>query len=205
MRVRRFPPIALLLLAACANSPMTETGFLDDYQGLRPSPEWQVPGVPDGVFLDLAEGYQPQDYDAVLIEPVVFSQTDQVEFEPEWEEKVELAAYFTEQLRQTLGADYELIDQPRPGALRVRAAITSVNPIHVWTNIVMVVLLVPSDMGGISGEMEVTDAISGQRVAALTTCRDGTPFLILECFSRFGHARHGMEKWSVMLSRILGA
>jgi uncharacterized protein DUF3313 len=182
---------------------MTETGFLDDYQSLRPAPEWQVPGVPDGVFLDLAVDFDRQDYHSILIDPVVFRQTDQVDFVPEAAEQAELTAYFTQQLRATLGADFKLVEEPLPGTLRVRAAITSVNPIGVWTNIFMVILLVPSDMGGISGEMEIVDAISGQRVAALTTCRDGTPFLILECFSRFGHARHGMEKWSVMLAELL--
>ncbi len=195
MRIVRGVVVVCGLLGACANSPMTETGFLGDYSGLKETPELQVGGVPDGVRMELDPGYRPEAYDAVYVEPVLPP--------PDYDGEEDLAAEFREILVQTLGRSYRVVDAPRPGVLQIRAAITSVNPEKVWLNILTVVLLVPFDMGGISGEMEVLDGGDHHRIAAFTTCRDGTPFLLLECFTRYGHARHGMKKWARMLREVL--
>ena len=98
---------------------------------------------------------------------------------------------------------FEIIDEPRPGAARVRLAITDVNPSSVWVNVVGIVLVVPPDMGGVSGEMEIVDAETGERLVAMTATREGTPFLLIECFIRHGHACHGVKKWAGELSRLM--
>ena len=77
------------------------------------------------------------------------------------------------------------------------------NPSNVWVNIVGIILVVPPDMGGISGEMEVVDSASGERLAAMTATREGTPFLVLECFTKHGHAHHGVKKWARDLACLL--
>jgi hypothetical protein len=40
------------------------------------------------------------------------------------------------------------------------------------------------------------DGSDRRRLLAMTATREGTAFLLLECFSRFGHAEHGMRKWA---------
>ncbi len=37
----------------------------------------------------------------------------------------------------------------------------------------------------------------------MTTCRDGTPFLAVECFNHLGHARHGIKKWARLVRDLL--
>ena len=114
-----------------------------------------------------------------------------------------LTQAFEKRLRNALEDDFEIVGEPRPETLRIRAAITEADPSWVWLNIVGVILVVPPDMGGISAEVEVLDALTGERLIAMTARRDGTVFLLLECFSTWGHARHGMKKWSRILASIL--
>ena len=55
-------------------------------------------------------------------------------------------------------------------------------------------------MGGISGEMELQDGMSKETLVAMVAHRDGSPFLIFECLMPYGHAQHGMKKWSKILA-----
>ena len=76
------------------------------------------------------------------------------------------------------------------------------NPSNVPINIIGVIVALPVDMGGVSGEVELQDGGSGQRLLAMTAHRDGSPLLIFECLTTYGHARHGMKKWSKLLAKI---
>jgi hypothetical protein len=193
----------LLCLASCANLSVTQTGFLDDYDTLAEAPDHEVTFIPDEIELFQVDDLAERGYDAVLIEPAVYRPTADPRVGLEPEEIDELRADFDATLRETLGERFEIVEQPRPGAVRVRAAITDVATSNVPINVVMVILLVPTDMGGISGELELRDAMTDERLLAMSAYREGTPFLILECFSRFGHARHGMLKWSRKLRDLL--
>ena len=110
-----------------------------------------------------------------------------------------LTGRFHEILVNRFGDRYAVTESADSETLVLRTAITDVDHVLVWLNIVGVVLVVPPDMGGISGEMEILDGASGERLIAMAAHRDGTPFLIFECFTRFGHARHGMKKWAKLL------
>ena len=84
----------------------------------------------------------------------------------------------------------------------MRAAITDLDRSIVWINIVGIIVAVPVDYGGIAGELEIVDA-SGERMIAMAAHRDGTMFLVIECFMKWGHARHGMKKWAKLLARTV--
>jgi len=202
----KLAPILTLLLAVtgCAGMPMTQTGFLDNYDELEPAPERTVAFVPDGIELYTNERLcSGEPYDAVLVEPVVYRPADDNDHEPSPERADDLSRYFTRKLKHTLGEDFELVDTPRPGAARVRATITALDPSNVPINVVTLILLFPVDMGGVSGEIEIVDSVTEERLAAMTLCREGTPFLLIECFNRYGHARHSMKKWAKEVRRIL--
>ena len=192
----------LFLSTACADTQMGRTGFLDDYEALRPAPEHQVWGVPDEIDLWVHPQLAERSYDAVVIDDVVYRPYDG-EVALDSDEIEHLTEGFKERLARELGESFEVIDAPRAGAVRVRAAMVDVNPSNFWINLVGVILLVPPDMGGISAEMEVVDSQSGERLVAMTATRDGTPFLLWEAFFTWGHARHGMYKWGVELREIL--
>lgn len=195
----------LLLLGGCAAEvPMTHTGFLNDYAQLEPAPERTVAFVPDEIQLyRSARLLRGERFRSVIVEPAVYRQAEGAVHHPADEDVAALTQFFTRQFEATLGQDFEIVSAPEPGSLRVRTAITALDPSQVLINVLTLIALVPFDMGGISGEIEVLDAVTGERIAAMTLCRAGTPFLVIECFSRYGHARHGIKKWAEELRQVL--
>lgn len=205
------PVLCLAALASsCANMQLTRSGFLgdaEDYDRLEPAKERQVWGVPDEILLDrrpaLDERIAAGSITGVVVDPVVILEADDGSYDLSEEHQVSFAAKSTRRLAKELGKGFPILSEPEPGAVRVRLAVTDVNPSNVWVNIVGVILVVPPDMGGISGELAVEDAMTGERLAAMTLTREGTPFLVLECFTRHGHAHHGVLKWSRDVRRLL--
>lgn len=189
-------------LGACANMPLTESGFLSSYEELAPAEERLVWGVPDAMLLVRHAELETTSFRAVHVAPVRFVPTGERAAALEEDDRRQLREHLERALREELGRELELAEAPGPGVLTLRAAVTDAEPITPWVNWVMVVLLVPTSYGGISGEMELLDD-QGRRLAAMTAAREGTAFLLLECFDRWGHARHSAEKWAAEWRRIL--
>lgn len=189
------------LLASCASVPLTQTGFLGDYSEIKPAPEHQVWGVPDTVHLYRSPELDVRAYDAVLVDPTEWHQGGT--YEPNDENVAWLQAEFSKCMEKVLGREFEVITEPREGALRVRPALTAANPSNVLLNAILAVVAVPLDQGGISGEIEIVDAMSGERMLAMTARREGNIFLVLESVFIWGHARHGMYKWGLLLNKLL--
>lgn len=190
-------------LASCAGVPLTESGFLDDYSALEPAPEEEVWGIPDTVHLYRAGALDAGGYDSILVDASVWLPSDDHEHRPSEERTTALLEEFTRCLEKGLSEDFEIVDTPRSGTLRVRPALTAVDPANPWLNVPLLILVLPVDMGGLSGEIEVVDAMSGERVLAMTARRESNPFLIFEFFSWYGQVEHGMWKWSRLLARQL--
>ena len=194
----------LFLLSSCAGVPLTESGFLGDYSQVLPNKDLQVWGIPDGVRIYRSDKLDSGGYDAIHVEPAVWLPSDQHHHRPSEKKSSELAAQFSDCLRKGLGKDFEVVDAPRRGALTVRPALTAVDPSRWWINIPAIVFAVPLDMGGLSGEIEVVDSISGERVLAMTARRESNIFLLFEFFDgNYGQVRHGMWKWSRLLAKQL--
>ena len=192
------------MVTSCANMPMTRTGFLEDYSQLKPAPERTVRFVPDGIDLYVNPApSRSEGYDAIFIEPVVYKEAEGVDYVPSERVQDDLPRYFHRKLHKQLSKDFEIVEEPRPGAIRLRTAITAIDASNVPLNIVMLILAVAVDMGGISGEIEAVDAVTGERLSAMTLCREGTPLLVFESVNRHGYARHGIKKWSKELRDIL--
>lgn len=116
--------VFLLALAACATHDARPerrfSGFLDDYSLLRP-------GGPD----DVALVYRNVDaewtsYDRVLFEPVTLwrSGRHSLDAVPEGD-LLRLVTDLETAVRRRLGAGFALVDEPGPGVMRVRLAITA--------------------------------------------------------------------------------
>lgn len=204
MRLHSILSCLALACASCANMRITNTGFLADHDQLAPDETKDVAWIPDEVRYFERPDADWARYTKVLIEPVVYRRT---EVEPHTEltsaEVGSLTARFHEILTDRLGDRFEVRDHADDETLVVRAAITDVDHSLVWLNVLGVILVVPPDMGGISGELEVLDGATRERLVAMAAHRDGTPFLLFECFSRFGHAKHGMKKWAKLLLRAV--
>src|SRR6266446_5151998 len=123
MRRSRMLAVTLLFLAACVSrrpGPSGDfSGFLDDYSLLRQ-------GGPDDVALVYRD---PEahwtSYDKVLFEPVTLWRSGRKSLDavPEGD-LLRLVADLEAAVRRRLGDGFELVDQPQPGAMRIRLAIT---------------------------------------------------------------------------------
>ncbi len=177
------------------------SGFLEQFEQLQPAPELQVAFIPDEVRWWEQSGLDWSLYSRVAVTPV------------EWRPVSKRARRVSAKTAERLCEDFheklsERLVKPTASegrSVTVRAAITDVAASSVLLNIVTLIALFPIDMGGIRGEIEVRDTTTGELLAAMSAYREGTPFLLLECFSRYGHARHGMKKWTGVLERSMSA
>lgn len=184
------------LATACADMRIQDPAILEHTDQLAPAPEREVFGVPDEVWFYERPGVEWSRYGSIVVEAPVLLPPPERSDSLSAEDRIELLQRFDAELRRVLGTRFRLVDAAQADSLRLRAAITDVQPQRPWLNWVTLVLIVPLSLGGISGELEVLDAATGERLLAMRAARDGTPFHVLEAFTRFGHAAHGMTKWA---------
>jgi hypothetical protein len=177
--------IITTLLVGCAAQQLTSyemSGFLGSYANFTPGDKDQ----PNLVYLN--PGRDLRKYNKVLIDHVV------VFFNPESKHKGvdpaqlnQLTQYFHQALVNALKDRYAIVDRPGDGVLRIRTAITDVEPGSpvkgAATSIVPVGATISvikksttgSNMavGRASMEIELVDSLSGVRLAAAIDRREG--------------------------------
>jgi len=205
--------VALLpLLAACSSTrtaPVTTSGFLGDYSQLQPHPD------DENVLVYRNRVGVLGDYDRFLVDPVL------VYFHPESrggsidpEEMQELARFLRDAVVAELEAGgYTLVDEPGPGVLHVRAALTDVVPVNAAANVgtklagavVGVGLLTPRvDLGKASIEAEMVDGESGERVAAYVASSRGARYSSpIQGAKKWGDVKAAFDDWAELLRRLI--
>jgi hypothetical protein len=163
--------VSLLVLAnGCASegTSIQTLGFLDDYQQLAPGRAGQA----SLIYIDGEVDFSV--YSAIVVDPVVaWAESGH---EPTAASR-ELAKSLDEDLRRELALEFDLVDEPRAGVLRLRAALAS----EAGSHLVL--------------EVEVLDGASGRRVVAAVDHReleaDGSPVQT--------------EAWAVLIRNRLGS
>lgn len=112
-----------LLTASCAGhrspDPRDMSGFLDDYSLLRPGGADELP------FIYRNPEAHWTAYHKVILEPVTLWRSGRHSLDPIPEEDLlRLVSDFQVAVRRRLGDGFELVDEPSPGTLRLRLAIT---------------------------------------------------------------------------------
>ncbi|MHC4105149.1 MAG: DUF3313 domain-containing protein [Planctomycetota bacterium] len=177
--------ISAIMFSGCAAQQLTSyetSGFLGSYANFKPGDKDQ----PNLVYLN--PGRDLRQYNKVLIDHVI------IYFNPESENRGvdpaqlnELTQYFHQALVNALKDRYPIVDRPGQGVLRIRTAITDVEPgspvAGAATTIVPVGATVSvikkattgSNMavGRASMEIELLDSLSGVRLAAAIDRREG--------------------------------
>src|SRR3954453_12405047 len=119
--------VLALVIASCAarrnpglSPDVHETsGFLDEYSRLRPG------GTDDLAFVYRNTEARWTGYDKILLEPVTLWRSGRDSLAPIAEEDLlRVVSSFEEAVRQRLGDGFQLVDEPSPGTLRLRLAIT---------------------------------------------------------------------------------
>jgi hypothetical protein len=114
-----------LLVTACASLPEQKelkfSGFLNNYQGFRPSAD----GSGAWAYLKPERDLKP--YTQVMIDPLVIWYSPDAEYKGiNTAEMWQLSLAFHQRVVQALEGGYTVVTEPGPGVLRVRAAITGV-------------------------------------------------------------------------------
>jgi hypothetical protein len=154
-----------------------ESGFLRDYSALREGQN----GEALKIYINPKYQQTCKTYDKVLIEPVgiwVHDNSDMASIPTE--DKQMLVNHLHGSLVSELGKRYQIVNTAQPGTLRIKTAITEAE--GSWVALDTVSSFVPqllvmsklkeiatgtgSFVGKASGEMEITDAVSGERIAA---------------------------------------
>jgi hypothetical protein len=173
---------ATLALAGCA-SKSTEpkySGWLKDYSGLKEVTDVKGNKLERFVSPDLT----PANYNAVLIEPVVFYPEPQTSPQVSADALRQLSAYMTKKIKEDVEAKgIKVVDAPGKGIARVRIAITSIGVQVEGRSAYQYIpqaFIVSAAYRGVAGnpyqgalrvEGEVTDSLTGKRL--LVAVRNG--------------------------------
>lgn len=155
------------------------SGFLSDYSKLQPAPDRE--GIQ--LFIDRSRDYRA--YTKVKFDPIEVYLTPNPEYKGLQPDALKrMTDVFQSSFRKALGSEYQVVDQPGPGVLRVRAAITGVQatkpplgatdfiPIKALFNIGRAAAGASPQVAEMTAEIEVLDE-KGTRVAAAVASRKG--------------------------------
>ena len=201
--------ILVVLLAGCAETKQVGTvetsGFLDDYSILHEGMEGEAARVYSNPSTDWST------YDKILLDPITIWRPPQARLGArETAEDLErLATLFYQSLHRNLSEDYEIVDTPQAGTLRIRVGLTSVEEswamFDVTTTLPGARLLSrgqeyatskPLFTGEASVEFKVTDAQTGQLLRAGVDRRAGGKTLDSRSFDNWSDAEVALEFWA---------
>jgi len=157
------------------------SGFLEDYSQLTPG------GKGEAQLRYFRPDVDWKKYNAVLIDtPQVWAASEASELSTK--DQIKLTHDLRDALVKALEKDYRIVNEPAPGVLRIRTAITGARGANMLMNSVTGIvpqLRLVTMIGGMatdtavfvgkcSGEVEITDSVTGRRLAAAVDQRVGT-------------------------------
>ncbi len=168
----------ILALGACATTKQARnvetSGFLADYSKLREGEGGEA------LLVYISPDFDASQYDKVILEPVtLWSVGTQLKKVP-YEDQQRLGTNLYEALKTEISKTHEIVQEPGPGTLRIRLALTEAGKSRAALNLITTVMpyslalsqvkkLVTgthSFAGSASGEVEVLDTQSGQVLMA---------------------------------------
>ena len=188
---------AAVIVAACATTRQSRgtgdaSGFLGDYSDLRKGSKDE----PQLIFIRPDVDWAR--YEMIHIESVTLWRNEKTDDVPEEEQQI-LTDFLFQALHEQLNEDYEIVDEPGPNVLQLRAAITEAKGskavMNTITSVVPALRTLTTIVGMSAGtsvlvgkagiEGEITDSMSGDRLMAALDQRQGTKAV-----------RGGIKTWS---------
>jgi hypothetical protein len=207
--------VVLPLLTSCSTThqarSVSESGFLGNYSQLKPGNDDQA------LLRYVYPNTNWAKYTKVIIDPVsIYAGKDSSLAKADQEERQALASYFSAALHEQLMKDYQVVNYPGPDVLVIRTAITdadsSMAALNTVTTIVPIGLALSTLKRGITGsdsfvgeaqcEIEISDSLSRQRLAAAVDKRIGTKALRSK-FGAWNDAKEAFDFWAEQLAKRL--
>ena len=197
---------------AADSDEMQRSGFLSTYDGLKQSDEYMV----EYAFIN--ENVDFKSYDKIILDYVVFFVKDDAEYKGlQANEMQQLAEAFHKSIIKALSDKYQFVSEPGPGVMRIRLALTNVEPIKlgadfltavvpvgVAINLVKVVATGTSvGVGRTSMEAEIFDTQSKMRLAAAIDTDVGKKYTGYKGDTKWSHAEGTFEAWAKDLREML--
>lgn len=211
--------MALMLLAACATTqqaPVNEVGLKCGLLG--PDCSKLTPGGKDQASLRYVNpAAQWANYSKVMIDPVGFYGGDETTIPAEDQKR--LVDYFDQQLNMQLAKNFEIVQQPGPGVMKIQAAMTDVSA--ATPGLRSVSMIIPQArtlsslkylatgtypfVGSAQAEGKITDSQSGEVLAEAIDRRLGGGAFKTGFQWKYGDAEYAIDHWCEMLTNKLSA
>jgi hypothetical protein len=206
--------MALLVFTACAVSFVHGgedkfSGFLGDYSALQPGP------VGGAKYRYVKPGVDFKKYTKVMLDSVIFFFADDSKYKGiDPNDLKELADVFNQEAVKALGDAYPVVADPGPDVIRIRVAVTKLEPSSPGRSVVSSVIPVGiavslvkkaatgswTGAGKTGMEIEVLDSMSNERIAAGVDERPGGK---TSSFSKWGSAKEAFGYWAKRLRTVL--
>lgn len=201
--------LGVMMIAGCASTKpraeaekMEKSGFLSSYEGFKPGPK----GGADWLYIK--EGVDFAKYNKVMFDQVTFFLKENAKYKGIKPDDIkELTDAFNEAVRENIGKSYELVETPGPDTMRIRVALTDLEPSKPGISAVSTVLPIGlgismikkevtgrhTGVGETSAEIEVLDSQSNERIAAAIDTFSGGK---LSGLKRWGSAEEAFKFWT---------
>lgn len=197
--------ILLAIVAGCAQNTYTQAGFLEDYSKLGEDP------------LGLADAYYEKTnvvwgaYNKVIIHQVTFFLKEDAEYQGiDADDLNQLAQYWNDSMVKSFSQAYKIVNQPGPNTLRLRLAITDLEPGNPATGTVTTVVpagLAASTlkkaatgthigMAEANFEAEVRDAQTGEVLLAGIRSSTGEKYRVAKSVTKWGQVEAIFDNWA---------
>jgi hypothetical protein len=190
------------------------SGFLGDYSMLQKGDGNEA----NYIYIDKNVNFAK--YTKVYIKPIELWKSDEPDsalgkLSPENQEM--LISFFNTELADSLGKDFQIVDQPGPDVLVIHGAITDAGKsrpvLNLFSTVYPAALVISyvkqaftgtgTGVGKVMVEAELTDGASGQRVAAIVDERAGTKALRTKFDGSWGDVKLAFDWWAQRLDARL--
>jgi hypothetical protein len=209
--------LATGLLAGCQGThrarSVDTSGFLQNYQQLQEGKEGQTLLVYINPRTNFAQ------YNAIQMDPIkIYAAQGSAFMDASPETRQSLVNYLDADIRNELANNFSFVNQPGPGVMRFRIAITdaqgSMVALDTVSSVVPIGLAVSVLKSGLTGagtgvgscsiEFEALDSVTGERLAAAVSKRVGDKFTgKFDKFDQWSAAKNSFDYWSVLLKTRL--
>ena len=192
-----------------AEEEMPKSGFLQNYSLLTHKDPMKAVN-----WLYVKEKVSYDIYNKIILDDVVFFLSEDADYKGfEAQELADLGDDFIKAIVINLSGAYEFTNEPGPGVMRIRMAITNLVPSNSFTGtmttIVPVGLVVSSvkkaatgshiGMGQVTFEGEVIDSQSGEIIGAVIDSKTGKKYKVGKGTSKWGHVIDVFNTWGQSL------
>ncbi len=200
------------------------SGFLGDYSQLKPRSDSQM--IYNYVYEDPDKVYSNK-YDKFLIDAITIFPSKDADFKGINANDVALLEkYFHDAVTKALTANngYQVVEEPGPGVVRIRAAFTELVPVRPVMNTMTTILPQARILSGainlatnsnfyvgqIGLEVEFLDAQTNERIAAVASKQAGQKYVPFseqkfEPTSTWGQVEQAMDYWAQKLRKRVDA